>query len=156
MKFREPDDKAKKEFEGLGIVLTTRSIHVKDFDLHFVQVGNDTMPTLFFVHGSPGSWNVFIQYLQDKDLLQRYRMISVDRPGFGYSEFNNVKNLDGQSEIIGGLLRSIQNGKPIFLIGHSLGGALIVKLHIDNPGVVSGLIILAGSLDPNAEKSESW
>ena len=156
MKLREPDDKAKKEFESIGIVLTTRTIHVQDFNLHFVQVGDNSMPTLFFVHGSPGSWNVFKHYLQDKDLLQSYRMISVDRPGFGYSEFNNVKDLDGQSAIISHLLRSIQNGKPIFLIGHSLGGPLIVKLHIDNPGVVSGLIILAGSLDPKAEKSEWW
>jgi len=156
MKFREADDKAKKEFDSLGIPLTTRTIHIQDFNLHFVQVGDDTMPTLFFVHGSPGSWNAFKKYLQNKDLLRRYRMISVDRPGFGYSEFNNAKNLDDQSAIIGHLLRSVQNGKAIFLIGHSLGGALIVKLHIDNPGLVSGLIILAGSLDPTAEKSERW
>ena len=50
MKFREADDKAKKEFDSLGIPLTTRTIHIQDFNLHFVQVGDDTMPTLFFVH----------------------------------------------------------------------------------------------------------
>jgi len=156
MKFREPDDQAKKEFRDLGIVLTTSTIRVQNFHLHFAQVGADTMPTLFFVHGSPGSWNVFKRYLQDTELLRQYRMISVDRPGFGYSEFGNAKNLEEQSAIISHLLASIQNGKPIFLIGHSLGGPLIVKLYIDNPGIVSGLIILAGSLDPNAEKSEWW
>jgi pimeloyl-ACP methyl ester carboxylesterase len=119
-------------------------------------VGGDTMPTLFFVHGSPGSWMVFKRYLQDKDLLKKYRMISVDRPGFGYSEFNHPKNLEEQSFIVSYLLRSIKNDKPIFLIGHSLGGPLVVKLHIDNPGLIAGLVILAGSLDPNAEKPEKW
>jgi pimeloyl-ACP methyl ester carboxylesterase len=156
MKFREPDDKAKKEFDSLGIVLTTKTIRANNFNLHFAQVGSDTMPTLFFVHGSPGSWNVFKHYLQDKELLRRYRMISVDRPGFGYSEFNHAKNLEEQSTIIGHLLRSIQNNQPVFLIGHSLGGPLIAKLDMDNPGLASGLIILAGSLDPTAEKPEKW
>lgn len=156
MKFREPDEKAKQEFSSLGLSLATKTIQAGNFNLHFVQVGEDSMPTLLFVHGSPGSWSVFKRYLQDRDLLNQYRMISVDRPGFGYSEFNNVKNLDEQSAIIGHLLRSIQNGKPIFLVGHSLGGALVAKLDLDNPGVVTGLVILAGSLDPNAETPERW
>ena len=156
MKFRESDEQAKKEFGGLGIDFTAKIIRAFEFNLHFVQVGSDTMPTLFFVHGSPGSWNAFKEYLQDRDLLQRYRMIAVDRPGFGYSEFNNAKNLDDQARIIGFLLHSIQNSKPLFLIGHSLGGPLIIKLELENPDLVSGLVILAGSLDPKAEKPERW
>ena len=156
MKFREADDAAKKEFDGVGIALTTETIHPGNFNLHYVQVGSDTMPTLLFVHGSPGSWSVFKRYLQDKDLLTKYRMVSVDRPGFGYSEFNNAMNLQEQTVIIGYLIRLIQNKKSFFLIGHSLGGPLIVNLALDNPSLVSGLVILAGSLDPNAEKSERW
>ncbi len=156
MKFRETDEQAKKEFDSLGINFTTKNIRANDFNLHYVQVGSDTMPTLFFVHGSPGSWNVFKRYLQDKDLLQRYRMISVDRPGFGYSEFNKAMNLDNQAKIIGFLLHSVQNNKPFFLIGHSLGGPLILKLDLENADLISGLVILAGSLDPKAEKPEKW
>ena len=156
MKFRETDDDAKKEFLDKGIKLLTKTIKAGDSHLHYVQVGSDTMPTLFFVHGSPGSWNVFKGYLQDEELRKRYRMISVDRPGFGYSEFNHAKNLQGQTDIILPLLRLIQNNRAIFLIGHSLGGPLIVNLALDNPSLVAGLVILAGSLDPNAEKPERW
>ena len=156
MKFRQSDEDARREFDSLGIALSTKTITAGNFKLHYVQVGNDTMPTLFFVHGSPGSWNVFKSYLQDRDLLARYRMISVDRPGFGYSEFNHAKNLREQTDIIGQLLRLIQNTRSIFLVGHSLGGPLIVNLALDNPNLVAGLVILAGSLDPNAEKPERW
>src|SRR5438046_2652762 len=131
MKFRETDEQAKKEFDSLGIELVTKTIRAGNFNLHYVEVGSDTMPCLFFVHGSPGSWNVFKRYLQDKDLLQRYRMIAVDRPGFGYSEFNDAKNLDDQAKILGFLLHAIQNNKPIFLIGHSMCVQLIVKLCLD-------------------------
>jgi len=156
MQFRETDEDAKKEFEQRGITLVTKTIQVATSHLHYVQVGNDTLPTLFFVHGSPGSWNVFKGYMQDADLMKRYRMISVDRPGFGYSDFSHPKNLAQQSRIIKNLLDSIQNGKPIFLVGHSLGGPLIIKMYLDNVALISGLVILAGALDPNAEKPEKW
>jgi pimeloyl-ACP methyl ester carboxylesterase len=156
MKFRESDVKAKKEFSDSGIQLITNTISAGGFNLHYVQTGNDSLPTLFFVHGSPGSWSAFKNYLRDSELLQRYRMIAVDRPGFGYSEFNHAKNLDQQADIIGYLLRSIQNNKAVFLVGHSLGGPLVVKLDLNNPALVSGLVILAGSLDPGAEKPEKW
>ena len=156
MQFRETDEDAKKEFEQRGITLVIKTMQVANSHLHYVQVGNDTLPTLFFVHGSPGSWNVFKGYMQDTDLMKRYRMISVDRPGFGYSDFNHPKNLAQQSRIINYLLDSIQNNKPIFLVGHSLGGPLIIKMYLDNVALISGLVILAGALDPKAEKPEKW
>ncbi len=156
MKFRETDEDAKKEFKNLGLALLTKTIHGEDFHLHYVQIGSDTLPTLFFVHGSPGSWNAFKGYLQDEDLIRHYRMIAIDRPGFGFSDFNDARNLTEQSRIIDHLLDSIKNGKPIFLVGHSLGGPLIIKLYLDNAQSISGLVILAGALDPKAEKPEKW
>jgi len=114
------------------------------------------LPTLFFVHGSPGSWMKFKEYLKDKDLLKKYRMVSVDRPGFGYSQFGTVKNLQEQSDIITVLLKKLQNGKPIYAAGRSYGGPMIVKLAVDNPGMFSGLVLIAAALDPAAEKPEKW
>ena len=156
MKFRETDEEAKKEFQELGLTLVTKTIYEEGFDLHYVQIGSDTLPTLFFVHGSPGSWNAFKRYLQDKDLIRHYRMVAIDRPGFGFSEFNDARNLTEQTRIIDHLLTSIRNDKPMFLVGHSLGGPLIVKLYLDNSSLISGLVILAGALDPKSEKPEKW
>lgn len=156
MKFRENDDEAKQEFQNMGLTLSTKTINEEGFHLHYVQIGSDTLPTLFFVHGSPGSWNAFKGYLQDKDLIRHYRMIAIDRPGFGFSDFNDARNLTEQSHIIGHLLSGIRNDKPIFLVGHSLGGPLIIKLYLDNTQLISGLVILAGALDPKAEKPEKW
>jgi pimeloyl-ACP methyl ester carboxylesterase len=156
MKFRIPDNAAKRKFAADSIVLFTEMIDADGFKLHYAKTGNDTMPTLFFVHGSPGSWIKFGKYLQDKDLMKKYRMISVDRPGFGYSQFGDVKSLQEQSRIISVLLARLKNGKPIYAIGRSYGGSMIVKLAEDNPGMFSGLVLLAAALDPAAEKSEKW
>jgi pimeloyl-ACP methyl ester carboxylesterase len=124
--------------------------------MHYAKTGNDTLPTLFFVHGSPGSWNAFEAYMQDKELLAKYRMISVDRPGFGYSNFNKAQNLQEQSKLITPVIKLLQNDKPMYAAGHSLGGPMIVKLQIDNPGLFDGLVLLAASVDPAAEKPEKW
>jgi pimeloyl-ACP methyl ester carboxylesterase len=156
MKFRIPDKTARKRFSAVDVPLFTGTIHTGNEKLHYAQTGNDPMPTLFFVHGSPGSWMKFGKYLQDKDLLKKFRMVSIDRPGFGYSRFGNVKSLQEQSRIISALLIRLQNGKPLYAIGHSYGGPLIVQLASDNPGLFSGLVLLAASLDPAAEKPEKW
>ena len=107
-------------------------------------------------HGSPGGWSAFERYMQDKDLLGKYRMISIDRPGFGYSNFGDAKNLDDQSKLISPLVKSFQNGKPMFAIGHSLGGPMIVKLQMDNENLFTGLVFLAAAVDPDEEKPERW
>jgi pimeloyl-ACP methyl ester carboxylesterase len=114
------------------------------------------LPTLFFVHGTPGSWMKFGKYLQDKDLLKKYRMISVDRPGFGYSQFGDARNLKEQSAIISLLVKKLQNGKSVYGIGRSFGGPVIIRLTIDNPEMFSGLVLLAAALDPAMEKNYPW
>ncbi len=156
LQMRISDVKAKKEFLDLGVSLHTETFEVNGHHLHFTKTGNDSLPTLFFVHGSPGSWDAFKEYMHDTDLLKKYRMISIDRPGFGYSDYGHAKNLEEQSKIISPLLAHIANGKKIHIIGHSLGGPMAVKLTADNPHTFATMIILAGSVDPAEEPKERW
>lgn len=128
----------------------------KGNNMHYIETGNEQKPTLFFVHGSPGSWDVFRDYLKDSLLLKNFRMIAVDRPGFGYSNFGHAEDLQIQAEHISTFLKSIDNQKPIALIGHSLGGPVIVKMATLEPKLYKHLFILAGSIDPKAEEPEKW
>lgn len=156
MQFRISDEKAKKYFSEDQVIATFHDEKISGRTLHYVQTGNDSLPTIVFVHGSPGSWSAFMRYLSDSDLQKKYRLISIDRPGFGYSGFSRTCDLPSQSKYISGLLQKLNNNKPLFLLGHSLGGPLVVKLAADNPAIVKGLVILAGSVDPAAEKKEKW
>jgi pimeloyl-ACP methyl ester carboxylesterase len=124
--------------------------------IHYAVTGNDSLPTIFFIHGSPGSWNAFADYMKDSLLLKKFRMVSVDRPGFGYSNYGQAQHLDVQSLWISPLFTILANHRPMFLAGHSLGGPLIIKLGADNPGVFSGLVIISGSIDPAQENPENW
>ena len=156
MTYRISDKTAKKNFQKAGIELVTETIDAGNFRLHYAKTGNDSMPTLFFVHGSPGSWMKFGEYLKDTDLVKKFRMISVDRPGFGYSEYGVAKNLSDQSALISVLLNKVRNNKPVYAIGRSLGGPLVIKLAADNANMFQGLVLLASSIDPAAEKPEKW
>jgi pimeloyl-ACP methyl ester carboxylesterase len=156
MTMRKPDEEAKKEFEKEGIKLTTTIITVQGRHIHYALTGNDSLPTLFFVHGTPGSWDAFEDYLKDKDLLEHFRMVSIDRPGFGYSDYGHPEHLAKQSELISPIFRMLDNHRPMFIAGHSLGGPMVIKLAADNPSVFSGIVILSGSIDPAEEEPEKW
>ncbi len=156
MSFRVADDTAKKKFIENGATLITNSIQVNNRHLHYAQTGANDLPTIIFIHGTPGSWNAFEDYLKDKELQQKFRLISIDRPGFGNSDFGRAMNLADQSLIISPLLDYIKNDQPVFLVGHSLGGPMAIRLAGDNPGKINGLVLLAASNDPAAEKPEKW
>lgn len=156
MKFRMSDSEAIKSFSANGVVLTTHDIRVNHHRLHYVETGLDSLPTIFFIHGSPGSWDAFATYMKDKELLQKYRMVAIDRPGFGYSDFGDALPLAEQSKVISPLFQLLKNNKPVYLVGHSLGGPLEVQLAADNTGVVDAMVILSGSLDAGEEAPEKW
>lgn len=156
MKRRISDAKARELFKDNGVTLFTDTVNANGFPVHYAKTGYDSNPTLIFVHGTPGSWIRYKRYLQDNDLLSRFRMIAVDRPGFGYSRFGDARNLEEQSELIGHLIKSVNNDRPVYLLGASFGGPVIARLAIDNPGMFSGLLLLAPALDAETEIHYFW
>src|SRR5450631_197030 len=120
--FRKSDADEKADFARDHISLNTATIKVYDRHIHYAITGNDSLPTIFFIHGSPGSWDAFAQYMMDSLLLRKFRMVSVDRPGFGNSDYGQPQHLDVQSFLISPLFLQLANHKPMFLTGHSLGG----------------------------------
>jgi pimeloyl-ACP methyl ester carboxylesterase len=156
MKFRISDSHAKQEFEQKGLQISFHYTDANKQGIHYVKTGTDTLPTLFFIHGSPGSWDAFKIYMMDTMLLQRFRIICVDRPGFGYSDFGKALHLDEQAVLINKIIEKETNNKPLHLIGHSIGGPVIVKLAQQCPARVTSLTILAGSISPKDEPKEYW
>lgn len=156
MTMRSSTKKTKAFFAEQNITYLDTTIQIKDSNLHYLQTGNKNGQSLVFVHGSPGSWDAWKAYLTDSLLLKKYRLIALDRPGFGYSDFRKSMDLEEQATQLNILLSKIDNGKPITLIGHSYGGPLIVKMALEAPKLYKNLMILAGALDPDAEKPEKW
>jgi len=156
MKFRISDTQAKTEFKQRGLHVSFINVKTGDGTLHYVKSGIDSLPTLFFIHGSPGSWDAFKGYMMDSALLRHFRIISVDRPGFGFSNFGNAVQLEEQAQMIGKIIEKENNNKPLHLVGHSIGGPVIVQLAQNDPRQFASLTILAGSISPKDEPKEYW
>lgn len=155
-RFMTSDKQAKEAFAKDSIDIELRSVVINGRTLHYALTGTADKPTLFFIHGSPGSWDAFKEYLKDKDLRHNFRLISIDRPGFGQSDYGDAISLSNQAAVIGPLIGQLQNGKGFNIIGHSLGGPLVVKLAAEYRQYISGAVLLAASVDPNEEKKELW
>ena len=156
MTMRSSKSKTKTFFKDSHTTYIDSTIAIGESKIHYIQTGKEDHPTLFFIHGSPGSWNNFQDFLKDTLLLKKYRMIAIDRPGFGFSNFGEAQDLYVQSNLIEEFVEKIKNGKNIYLIGHSYGGPAIVKMAIDKPNNYKQIVILAGAIDPYAENPETW
>ena len=156
MRFRTPDARAVREFRESGIPLHPHSARVGDRVVHLVATGPDSLPTLVFIHGTPGSWTAFKDYMKDSSLRRRFRMLGIDRPSFGYSDFGRALPLREQTALMLAALDSFQNGKPVFLAGHSLGGPIVVRMAAERPGTIQGIMLISGSVDPSLEPREAW
>jgi pimeloyl-ACP methyl ester carboxylesterase len=157
MTFRMSEKKIAKHFKEKNIGVKQDALRIDKRTQHFVATGKEDSPTVVFVHGSPGSLSAFIDFLSDSLLLSRAHLVTIDRPGFGYSNFGKAEpSLKMQAALLQPLLELRKQHRPIILVGHSLGGPVIARMAMDYPDLVDGLIIVAGSIDPALEPNERW
>lgn len=150
------DQKAYRIFAARNVPLSIHDTIINGHHLHYACSGPDSLPALVFIHGSPGSWMNYQAYMCDSSLQKKFRMISIDRPGFGYSDFGHAMHLQEQCALILPLLQTLKTAQPMFLCGHSLGGPVAVQLAALAPGLFNTIIIAAGSIDVQLEKKETW
>lgn len=131
------------------------SYYIGNQKINYLTVGSDSLPLVVFVHGSPGSLSAFIDFMGDEQLVNKVQVISVDRPGFGASNFGYAEpSIKKQADELKPILEKHKNQKPIVLVGHSLGGPVIARIAMDYPELVDGLVFVAASIDPDLEPSE--
>jgi pimeloyl-ACP methyl ester carboxylesterase len=104
---------------------------------------------LVLVHGTPGSATAWADYLLDPPA--GLEVVALDRPGFGQSGPDGaVVSLDAQAAAVTALLPN--DGRPVVLLGHSLGGPIVARVAAQDPTRVTALVLLAASLDPALEE----
>nr|WP_299422445.1 alpha/beta hydrolase [uncultured Emticicia sp.] len=123
--------------------------------LHFVTFGVDTAQPVLFVHGAPGSWDGYLNLLDDSLLQHNFHLISVDRPGYGKSQKRPKKklySLEEQAKSIIFALKSNHSNKKAIVIGRSYGAPIAAKLAAMYPDKIEKIILLSPAIDPDTEK----
>lgn len=153
MTFRLSKADIDEQFKNTTFKPTEHRIKVFGREINYAEIGKDSLPVVFFVHGSPGSWSAFSGFMKDEDLLKKVKMVSVDRAGFGYSDLENgEKSLEKQAAYLKLIVEKYkQKDKKLILVGHSLGGPMLARMAIDYPELIDNLIFVAPSIDPTLE-----
>lgn len=127
--------------------------------MRYITIGNDSLPTLLFIHGSPASSSIYADYYKDTAFSHHFKIIAVDRPGYGNSGLGHPEPIQTQAAMIRPVLDSMEKvTRPVLLMAGSYGTSVACRLVMDNPNLVDGLVLVAPSLAPGEETiySVSW
>ena len=130
----------------IGPILTLGDVEYIEIDTGFED--GKAKQLIVFVHGTPGSFTTFMHYMNDSLMQEHFHMISVTRPGWVERNAEKVPSLDEQAAALEPLLRMDRSGKGTILMGHSYGGPVIAKTAMEYSELVSGLVFVATTGDP--------
>lgn len=130
-----------------------RLLTVGDLTIHAVVQGEG--PDLVLIHGASGSTRDFTFAFAGR-MADRYRVIVVDRPGFGWSTAlpRAQGSIFDQAAVLQAATAQLGADKPIVL-GHSYGGAVALAWATTRPDNIAALVTTAaasqvweGGIDP--------
>ncbi len=98
---------------------------------------------VLLIHGASsdlGVWEPTIVPL----LKDSFRLAAYDRPGMGFTDQRpaDADQLDVQAKVAAGVIEQLGLKKPI-VVAHSWGGAVALRLAVDRPDLVGGLVLIA-------------
>jgi pimeloyl-ACP methyl ester carboxylesterase len=159
LRMRKTDREIKAFLGPYQVADVTDTLNVRGRNIVYLKTskGDTKEDALIFVHGSPGSLDVFLDYMVDTSLLSRVDLVAFDRPGFGNSEFGYAESsLSRQASILYALMNSL-GYKRYWLVGHSYGAPVLLQTAIRHPRTIAGISLIAGSVSPELEpKSTAW
>jgi pimeloyl-ACP methyl ester carboxylesterase len=118
----------------------------------YAHAGKKELPLLLFIHGAPGRWYGYINYLSDSSLLDNFQMISIDRAGYGNSAKGGaVTSIEAQATLLQPIIDKYSK-VPIIIVGRSYGGPIASYLATLNKVKVKALLLISNAADPKLEK----
>ena len=107
----------------------------------FPRAGDATGPRVILVHGTPGSASSWADYLLSPP--PGMEVLALDRPGFGSSSpAGAMTSLAAQAAAVAALRPT--DGRPVVLLGHSLGGPIVARVAAEHPARVTAIVLLEG------------
>lgn len=112
--------------------------------IHYVQAGQGEPVVL--VHGLNSSTYSFRYIIPE--LAQRYRVVALDLKGFGHSErpAKSDYSLSAQADVVAGVMKQL-NIEQAMVIGHSMGGAVSMRVAVRHPERVKRLVLVDSASD---------
>jgi len=153
MSFKQSDKRVYKEFKKVNLYPNIYRENFQGKTLRYIASKpiDNKQPTLLFIHGAPGASDNFFNYLKDDDLIKKANLISVDRLGYGYSDYGNAEtSIEKQAESIYSIIKKHQLNNVV-LVGWSYGVPIAAKMAFKHSEIKHSVLI-AGAVSPEDEK----
>lgn len=123
---------------------------------HYELLGNGNGPLVVMLHGSTVSiWDFDLQV--DSLLNAGFRVLRFDALGRGLSDRPQIDyTRDLYVSQVKDLLNWLKVEEPVFLLGHSLGGAIAVQFAAENPEMVRGIALLSPVVNSVHARAPFW
>lgn len=130
-------------------------VQVNGTDVHVLTQGRSG-PVVLMIHGASANAREYSYTLAPR-LSGAHRVLMVDRPGHGYSgRPAQAETLGMQAAQAVGALDALAPGEKAVVVGHSFGGAVALRIALDHPEKVSGLVLLAPVSHDWGGGGEAW
>ena len=119
-----------------------RMVEVAGARLHVVEIGPRDAPPIVMLHGA--SSNLEVMRPLAERLSHDHRVVLIDRPGHGWSTREKLSDStpQPQARMIVEALQKL-GLEPAIFVAHSWSGALALRIALDHPDRVAGLVMLA-------------
>ncbi|MEX0407018.1 alpha/beta fold hydrolase [Aquibium sp. LZ166] len=122
------------------IPMAGKTVSIGGDRIHYVDQGKGR--PILFVHGLGGQLHHFRHPLFSV-MGEGYRLVAIDRAGSGYStRVSSGARIPEQADLIAKFIDALGLEKPL-LVGHSLGGAIALRVALDHPDRISGLALIS-------------
>ena len=128
-----------------------RYVSVGGLRVRVAEAGDRDEPAVLLIHGLGGSIESWMNNLIP--LSERLHVMALDLPGFGFSDKPPINYTpEYYSDFISTFVNSM-NRQKVNLVGHSMGGLIVLETALSNPEIVDRLILVdvAGIGDEAAE-----
>ncbi|MEL6859818.1 MAG: alpha/beta hydrolase [Pseudomonadota bacterium] len=131
-------------------------VEVNGVNVHVLEQGTTSGPVVLMIHGASANAREFSWTLAPR-LAESHRILMMDRPGHGHSERpTDAQQLSVQAAQAAGVLNALAPGERAIIVGHSFGGAVSLRLALDHPDLVDGLVLLAPVSHDWGGGGEAW
>ena len=115
--------------------------------LHVRRLGTPNTDSVMLVHGASANGREFLSNLAPA-LVDQFNLLIPDRLGAGHSTRPaNGHELGVQADAMAHVLEQSLD-EPAVLVGHSFGGAVSLRIALDHPDLVKGVVLLAPASHP--------
>ena len=111
--------------------MNEKFISVNGMSIAYIEKNPSASETIFFIHGNSGSSRCWHRQFES-ELLNNYRLIAIDLPGHGQSDWSNNPSEDysplGTAKCLVKVIGDLENSKPFILAGFSYGTNVVAEM----------------------------